>query len=35
MKLITRTLVSAILLFSAMALNAQTRDFSFNNSAQK
>ena len=35
MKLITRTLVSAILLFSAMALNAQTRDFNFNNSAQK
>ena len=35
MKLITRTLVSAILLFSAMALNAQTRDFNFNNSAPK
>ena len=30
-----RTLTVAILLLSAMALNAQTRDFSFNNSAPK
>ena len=30
-----RTLTVAILLLSALALNAQTRDFSFNNSAQK
>ena len=35
MKLIIRTLSLAILLFSAMATNAQTREFNFNNSAQQ
>ena len=35
MKSILRNLTIAILLLSAMALNAQTRDFNFNNSAPK
>ena len=35
MKFSFRILTVAILLISAMALNAQTRDFTFNNSAEK
>ena len=35
MKFSLRTLVSAVLLLSAMVLNAQQRDFTFNNTAQR
>ena len=35
MKFSLRTLVSAVLVLSAMALNAQQRDFTFNNTAQR
>ena len=35
MRFSLRTLVSAVLLLSAMALNAQQRDFTFNNTAQR
>ena len=35
MKIFSRILTVAIVLLSALALNAQTRDFTFNNSAQR